>query len=520
VAAAALGRLIEPAAIEPLLTAAAGLSPDSTIEVRDVHGERFAAHGDVVQPGRPTSSRSIVLGDEAVGTVIVTGSAPAEVLDAMATTVAAALSVAVAEASARRAVTAAALDDLRELSLLSRLAETIGAVVEPEQIAGRVLETIARPLHADVALVLPPEADGAVAPSIVAAVGDPGDVDRLARDARELVARLSAEDPILGTCADLDRPAEIDAFGSLLAAVVRTTRGTQGAIVLGRRPSAARFGDTDRRLLAAVASQTAIALERSALQREILGRRRLDDELAIGRRIQLSLMPRRFPTVPGWEIAAAYEAAREIGGDFYDVFPLRDEPGCLAFTVADVTGKGIPAAILMADVRGLIHAAADHGVDPVETLTRVNRILIDERATSLFVTVVLGVFDTATGDLTLSSAGHDPIHLLRADGSLTRLEPTGRLIGMVADIRAGAIETVVGSGDAIVAHTDGITEARSPDGAFFGEERFATLLSSLAGRSAADIVEAVIADVTRFRAGAEASDDLTLLVLRRYSDPG
>src|SRR6185295_9125725 len=127
------------------------------------------------------------------------------------------LSLAASEAAARRAVTAAALDDLRELSLLSRLAETVGAVVEPEQIAGRVLEAIARPLHADTALVLPPEMDGAAPPVIVAALGDPADVARLARDAGPLVGRLHAEDPVQGTCADLDQPATPDAFGSILA---------------------------------------------------------------------------------------------------------------------------------------------------------------------------------------------------------------------------------------------------------------------------------------------------------------
>ena len=108
---------------------------------------------------------------------------------------------------------------------------------------------------------------------------------------------------------------------------------------------------------------------------------RLEGELAIGRRIQRSLMPRRFPSLPGWEIAAAYDAAREVGGDLYDAFLLRDRPGCLGLVIADVTGKGIPAALVMADVRALIHAAADHGGGPAVTIDRVNRILVSERAT-------------------------------------------------------------------------------------------------------------------------------------------
>jgi serine phosphatase RsbU (regulator of sigma subunit) len=257
-----------------------------------------------------------------------------------------------------------------------------------------------------------------------------------------------------------------------------------------------------------------VALERASLQREIVNRRRLDDELAIGRRIQRSLMPRRFPSLPGWEIAAAYEAAREIGGDLYDAFLLRDQPGRLAFLVADVTGKGIPAAILMADTRALLHAAADWGPDPAETLARVNRILVEERAVSLFVTVALGLIDAASGDVAFASAGHDPVHVLRVDGSLTALEPTGRIIGLAADIGAHDVRLSVGPGDAIVAHTDGITEARSPQGAFYGEDRLRALLASLAGRPATEIVDTVIADVADFRAGSEPNDDLTLLVVR------
>jgi phosphoserine phosphatase RsbU/P len=231
-------------------------------------------------------------------------------------------------------------------------------------------------------------------------------------------------------------------------------------------------------------------------------------------------MPRRFPTIAGWEIASAYEPAREVGGDFYDVFRIRDRPDCIGLVVADVTGKGIPAAILMADSRGLIHAAADHVGDPAETLARVNRILVDERASGLFVTVAHAVLDARTGRLTLARAGHDPVHVLRADGRLEVLEPPGRLIGMVADLGATSIGLVIEPGDAFVAHTDGITEARAADGAFYGEDRFRDLLRRLVGSSAAEIVDAVVGDVVAFRGDAEPSDDLTLLVVRRQPIPG
>jgi serine phosphatase RsbU (regulator of sigma subunit) len=518
---ASLDRLLDAAAIQPLLDAAARLIPAATIGVEDTDGAVVAAAG----PGRDVNAsevssemrRPIAAAGEPVGVVVVTGSvAERTALDAAASTVAAALTLAATEAAGRRAVSAAALVDLRELSLLSRLAETIGSAVDPDRIAGCVLDVIARPLRAEVAAVLPV---GGGRP--VASIGDADGVARLVAEADPILERLRSADPDQGACADLGEPGPADAFGSILAAVVRTTRGPQGAIVLGRAHEAKPFDDPDRRLLAAVASQTAVALERATLQREILGRRSLDDELAIGRRIQRSLMPRRFPHLPGWEIAAAYESAREIGGDLFDTFLLRDQPGRLAFAIADVTGKGIPAAILMADARALIHAAADHSTGPAESLSRVNRVLVRERATSLFVTVAHGVIDGATGVLRLANAGHDPVHVLRADGSLEALEPTGRMIGMVDEIGVGTDELTIRPGDVLVAHTDGVTEARSPDGSFYGEERYTALLRSLAGRSASEIVGAVTADVETYRDGAEASDDLTLLVIRRLPEsPG
>ena len=294
-----------------------------------------------------------------------------------------------------------------------------------------------------------------------------------------------------------------------------------GDVIVESLSTPADGGTSADAIAAVVAAACSMAASRAPIRpgdgdpSSEVDRRRLDTELAIGRRIQRSLMPRRFPNLPGWEIAAAYEAAREVGGDLYDAFLLRDRPDQLGIVVADVTGKGIPAAILMADARALIHAAADHSDDPAVTLARVNRILVAERATSLFVTVAHGVIDGATGVLTLASAGHDPVHVVRADGALLTLEPPGRLMGMVDDIAATSVRIAIEPGDTIVAHTDGITEARSPDGRFFGEDRFRELLVGVAGRTAAEIVETVVDDVATFRAGAEPSDDLTLLVVRR-----
>jgi serine phosphatase RsbU (regulator of sigma subunit) len=510
-----LSRLLDRARLDGVLDAARAIEPRLTISVVDSKPSeaRGQAGADRDQPIR----RPIVVDGRVVGTVQAGGAGLEPfVVRAHAELVGRSVELAAAEGLSRRAVTEAALDDLRELALMTRLAHTIAIAADPSTIAASVLETISRPLEPTAGIVL--AADGL---SELASAGTPETVEALRSVGQPVLARLRAEDPIEGSCAEIGPDSgsgQRGPIGVVLAAFLRTASGERGSILLGRAHDLPLFSAADKRLVASVASQAALALERAELQRTVTARRALDQELAIGRRIQISLMPRRFPEIPGWEIAAAYEPAREVGGDFYDVFRLRDQPGSIGLVVADVTGKGIPAAILMADTRALIHAAADHGGTPVETLTRVNRILISERSSGLFVTVAHAVLDSATGRLQLALAGHDPIHVLRADGTLDVLDPPGRLIGMVADLEAEPVDLVLEPGDALVAHTDGVTEARSVDGGFYSEERFRALLRSLAGAEASAIVAAVDADVAAFRAGADPSDDLTLLVVRHRPD--
>jgi serine phosphatase RsbU (regulator of sigma subunit) len=522
-----LGHLVDQTALTRLVASATALAPDLVVTVTDLDGKVLAGPSGAPDAGRSAGAAraSVVVDGAAIGEVVVTGpvltpvsagfSERAQIAPSLgaaaARLLADAIALAAAEAKARRSVAAAAIDDLRELSLLSRLVETIGSSLDPTQIAGCVLDTIRQPLAADVAAVLAPDP----ASPLLARHGPGEDVAELVREAAPVVARLRAEDPSQGACADLLGAVDGETFGSGLVAVVRTARGPHGSILLGRRRDRPAFDDADRRLLAAVASQTAIALERGALQQEIIRSRSVDDELAVGRRIQRSLMPRRFPDLPGWEIAAAYDAAREVGGDLYDAFLIRNRQDQLGFVVADVTGKGIAAAILMADARALIHAAADHASDPAETLDRVNRILVSERASGLFLTAAHGRIDTVAGRLRLASAGHEPVFLVAPDGRVTSLAPPGRLLGMVASLDATPVELPIDHGTAIVAYTDGVTEARAPDGTFYGEERFIALLAGLGGRSAREIVDAVVSDVRAFRAGADPSDDLTILVIRR-----
>jgi phosphoserine phosphatase RsbU/P len=271
--------------------------------------------------------------------------------------------------------------------------------------------------------------------------------------------------------------------------------------------------DAPEALLALLARTLELAVGSAG---EAVARARLAEELAIGRRIQRALIPRRFPDVPGWSFAAAYEAAREVGGDLYDAFPLRGRPDQYGLLVADVTGKGIPAALLMADVRALLHAATDNADGPADALTRVNRILVRERQTALFVTAALVTADATTGEVRFASAGHEsPVVARASKGELVELDAAGPLLGAFEDAVFEERNARIDPGDALVLYTDGVTDTRDAARAFFGEDRLRATIGATCGEHAQAMVDAIMGAVLAFRGEAEAFDDLTLLVAER-----
>ena len=309
----------------------------------------------------------------------------------------------------------------------------------------------------------------------------------------------------------------VDPSGRVLAGRLTEERWPQTREILldGRRAGTIVASTSVSSELVAVLARSVELILTGA--RDEAERARVGSELAIGRRIQRSLLPRSFPEVEGWTFAAHYEPAREIGGDLFDVFRLRGEGRRIGILIADVTGKGIPAALLMADVRALLHAAADNADGPADALGRVNRILVNERATSLFVTAALLAVDAESGAVRYASAGHEAPLVARAGGRIDRLDAAGPILGAFADAEFAEETSIVEPGAAVLLYTDGLTEARDSDRHFYGDERLLATLAGARGRSAEAIKESLVADVLAFRGDAEAFDDTTLLVVRRQA---
>ncbi len=244
--------------------------------------------------------------------------------------------------------------------------------------------------------------------------------------------------------------------------------------------------------------------------------RKVEQELAVAWTIQSSFLPDEMPHVPGWQLSATLEPARQTSGDFYDFIPLPG--GRLGLLVADVADKGTPAALFMALSRTLIRTyAVEHPAQPALALTAANRRICADTQSDLFVTVFYGVLDPASGALAYCNAGHNPPYLLRAAdlGAVETLGNTGLALGVLDGDLWEEATIQMAPGDLLVLYSDGIPEAQNAAEAFFGEERLLRVLRHSQDRPAGEVQAAVLAEVRAFVGDAPQFDDLTLMILAR-----
>lgn len=249
---------------------------------------------------------------------------------------------------------------------------------------------------------------------------------------------------------------------------------------------------------------------------EEVKRQRLEEELRIGREIQLSLIPSECPSLPGWEFAAAYEPARQVGGDFYDFVTTPDNPDELQVVIADVTGKGVPAALFMASCRTTMRAEATRGNGPAETLRQANCVIALDTHYPLFITALCARVRAHSGEVSFANGGHErPLWLRAASGRCDFLVSHNPLLGFTehADYEEHTVE--IDAGDFLIFFTDGITEARNEKGGFYGDERLQAVVESRDWASAGELLDAIRGSVSEFSEGTPPSDDITLVVIRR-----
>jgi sigma-B regulation protein RsbU (phosphoserine phosphatase) len=272
-------------------------------------------------------------------------------------------------------------------------------------------------------------------------------------------------------------------------------------------------------ILSGVAQQTATAIQNARLQVESVERQKLEQELQLARQIQASFLPESVPQVPGWDLAAHWQGARQVSGDFYDFVPLSNggrANGPWGFVMADVADKGVPAALFMALSRTLVRTMAIGEWDPAEVLCQANDMIIADSHTDLFVTLFYAILDPERGVLSYANAGHNPpLHFNSRSKQVIPLTARGIAMGIIPGIELERRETSLEPGDLLVFYTDGVTDALNEDVAEFGLERLTRVVETHRDESAADVVRAVNQAVAEFVGDTPQFDDLTLVVLKR-----
>ena len=248
---------------------------------------------------------------------------------------------------------------------------------------------------------------------------------------------------------------------------------------------------------------------------EVADRLTLKGELEVAREIQLAMLPSGTYRAADIEICGVTRPANTVGGDFYDVLPMPD--GRVIVTLGDVAGKGSPAALLMALLLAVLRTLVDEELEPTELMLRLNAQICRHSPASRFITLFYAVYDPSTGKLSYVNAGQNPPLIRRRDGRYERLAATGVALGMFDQSTYGAVETFLDPADMLVCYSDGITEAEDPDGRPFEESGLEDVVATYSAFSAAEIGTAVLKAVEQHARAPRFGDDLTILILKRYS---
>lgn len=239
----------------------------------------------------------------------------------------------------------------------------------------------------------------------------------------------------------------------------------------------------------------------------------IQNELGLANGMQQSILPAKFPEGDSFRVHGIMQPARNVGGDFFDI--VRLDAGRIGLAIADVSDKGVPAALFMMSSRTLLKGAAVGTLDPSGVLSEVNDLLIEDNRTGMFVTMLYGAFYPESGQFEYANGGHNPPLLARANGTAEYLDmPAGIALGLFSEIEFGKMKVELQPGDVLVLYTDGVTEAMNSEGELFGEDRFAKLLADADKSDLSTVTQGIVDAVSEFAGSAPQSDDITCLAVQ------
>jgi sigma-B regulation protein RsbU (phosphoserine phosphatase) len=289
----------------------------------------------------------------------------------------------------------------------------------------------------------------------------------------------------------------------------------RGVLTVYNKKDGQSFNTDDQRLLAIISAQSAQVVENARLIEEEKLFIKMQQEVGLAAKIQQDLLPRSNPGLHGYDIFARTIAAQSIGGDYFDFIPMSD--GRMAVCLGDVSGKGLPASLLMANLQATLRGQTLVAQHPSECLLRSNKLLFESTSPEKFATLFYGIIDTTHQSINYSNAGHDWPFLIGRDNSIRRFKTGGLMLGLIEQAAYEDEEVPIQVGDVLVVQSDGVSEAMNGNLEQFGEERLQSLILKHVNDTAEEIIDAVIKEVRQHAGAHPQSDDITMMVIKRVA---
>jgi sigma-B regulation protein RsbU (phosphoserine phosphatase) len=415
------------------------------------------------------------------------------------------------------------------LSLLYRLSQTFNSTLDLDEVLDRVMDEVIAVTQAERGFVMLMDEGG----DLVFHTARGMDQDTIEEPgfqiSRGIVNQVAREgQPMLTSDAQSDSQLSLRAsvihlgLRSVLCVPLQVKGNTIGVIYVDNRLQAGIFTQDDLELLNAIASSAAIAIENARLYQVAVEKGRMERELQMAYKIQAGLLPRSMPEVPGWDFAARWKPAREVAGDFYDFIPL--EEGRLGLVIADVTDKGMPAALFMAFTRSIIRASLDRAAQPVEAIRQANRLICRESSYGFFVTLFYAQFEPDSAEVTYVSAGHNPQlryldtsarSLERASAPVFQLGYTGVPLGIFEEAPYEERHITCAPGDCLLLYTDGVTDAVNDLGDHYSLARLERFGQDNHQSDPKKFIQNLESELLDFVGDTPQFDDITIVIAKR-----
>lgn len=412
------------------------------------------------------------------------------------------------------------------LSLLYQISQSFNSSLDLDEVLNRVIDEVIATLGAERGFVMLLDDDGKPVFRTARGVDHTTIPDPEFQVSQGIVARVIGEgQPLLTGDAQSDDQLSLRhsvqalRLRSILCAPLKVHDQVRGVIYVENRLQAGIFRPDDLEMLSAIASSAAVAIENARLYELAVEKGRMERELQMARDLQFSLLPQATPDIAGWELAAYWQPARQVSGDYYDF--CRGTGDSLKLIIADVSGKGMPAALFMALTRSIVRAAVAGGAQLRDGVTQANRLICADSSGGTFVTLFCASLQPGGGQVTYVNAGHNPPLVIRphepASRQIEELMPTGMALGVLDDAGFEQRAVSLDEGDLLILYTDGITDATRQERERFGFDRLRQVAAQAQMESAAGMLRAIQIAVASFTHVSEQFDDMAIVVARRVA---